>query len=159
MAKQSSPIVPPDFALDLGFTSVPAHVIRDLAPMFDDDGTTAKATGNAMILTDDAIKFRLLDANGRPIEYQVTTSAKRLTPITPEEAVRMKLAKELADAAKLKREDKAATERQRMLDRRADEVRETERAAATKQSAGFADGLKSAVSILPLLKELSNATE
>ena len=157
MAKQSSPIVPADFGLDLGFVTVPAHVIRDLAPM-EEDGA-AKATGSAIVLTDDAIKFRLLDDQGRPIEYQIVTSAKRLTPISADEAARMRLAKDLADAAKLKREEKVATERQRMLDRRAEEVRETERAAASKQANGFSDGLKSAVTILPLLKELSGKVE
>lgn len=117
MAKVSSPIVPDDFRLDLGFVSVPAHAIRDLAPM---DGVEG-ATGSGLILSDAAIKFRLMRDGGAPVEYSVAVTAKRLTPLDDAEKARIKVAKSLADARKADREAKIEATRQGLIERTRDE--------------------------------------
>ena len=144
MAKASSPIVRDDFPLDLGFVEVPAHVLRDLAPI--------DATGSGIILSDAGIKFRLNRADGAPVEYTASVTVKR-TPLDDGEARRVTIAKELQQAKKAERDQKSAESVQRIAER----AKADGRAESAKEAEGFRDGLKSAVTMLPALSEMARA--
>ena len=144
MAKVSSPIVSDDFELDLGFATIPAAVLRELAPI--------DCTGSGVILSDSSIKVRLSRDGGLPVEYTVNVSVKR-SPLDADETRRIGIAKEVQAAKKADRDAKQAEMITRISERAKADGRET----ASKEADGFKSGLTQAVTMLPALSEMARA--